>query len=183
MDASNWMFEKPVEKKAPVVEPTGKCSNENSMVPLLRLKMQPENQTLNEYFGLVQKDLPMYSDVDAFGTPKIRGCDFLALGTQIPSLALFPRNPYMEYGNPYGTLGIAQRSGAQYLSNSTRTGKQIFRSQHRGICPLGWVSGPNGFCLPENTAQRDGMFYSLPNASALYGFSNCTPYVCNGATQ
>ncbi|ALX27530.1 hypothetical protein GMAR_ORF156 [Golden Marseillevirus] len=170
---SNWSF----------VDETKPCKNEGSMVPLLRLKMQPNDQTLNEYFGLVQKDLPTYSDVDAFGTPKIRGCDFLALGTQIPSLAQFPRNPYMEYGNPYGTLGIAQMSGAQYLSTSTRTGKKIFRSRHGGICPLGWVSGPNGLCLPENESQREGMFYSLPNASALYGFSNCTPQRCNGARQ
>nr|WQM87177.1 hypothetical protein [Marseillevirus cajuinensis] len=190
MDASNWKFERqfcPEEKPQTPTE-LGQCRNENSMVPLLRLKTPPKDQTLQEYFGLVQRDLPWYSDVDAFGTPKINGCNFLALSTQVPDLALFPRSPYMNYGNPRGItgqelVGVAQRSGEQYLSTSTRTGKQVFRSKHRGICPLGWVSGPNGLCLPENTAQRDGMFYNVPNVSALYSFSNCGIQQCMGATQ
>lgn len=152
----------------------------NSMVPLLRLNVPMEDQTLSEYFGILQSDLPYVTSSDGYGTPKINGCNFLALGTQIPELTQYPRSPYMDYHNPYNSIGILQRSGEQYLPASRRTGKQIFRSKHRGICPLGWVSGPNGLCLPENTSERDGMFYKAP-PSTLYGFSDCTLQNCYGS--
>jgi hypothetical protein len=58
-----------------------------------------------------------------------------------------------------------------------------FRSQHEGICPLGWKIGENQYCHPIEE-ESEGLFYkrdipgvNTPKGGLYYGYEQTHPYL------
>ena len=118
-------------------------------------KIQGNCVTLNQYFGLVKRDLPYVKDTYG-GYPFIHGALYKTPDDFNPNLNHFPRNPY-AHPIPKRVIFTTER-GNFSKSPSEVTETPIFRSKREGICPIGWIPSSNKYCVPITEDQ--GMFYS-----------------------